>query len=359
MELDFTSDKLEEGFVEFTDKEILTMPTNFRKLIIVNRKRCRMRRRPCGDGYTYEIRFRAQGYNLSASGKTVELAKANMLKKIRAASPRSPKNVIPTVFEDFSLYYFERFRRPKVAELTYTYDEIRLKKHILPAIGRKTFRQITPSDCEALLRKLKDEGKGKTADEVHSIMSIIFKGAIAHGLMERNPLAVVPHVQHITKHGKALSDGELEALFARIKDTHFEIVYALAVFTGLRPNELKTATVENGMIKAVNSKQKKKDVVYKRIPICKRLTDYLEKVGDLSTFAFRSEKYYSMKFPTFCPGHKLYDLRTTFYSKCKELGIAEPALKAYMGHSNGKLGNSYTDLSLSYLLKEGKKLDEW
>ena len=335
------------------------MPTNFRKLIIVNRKRCRMRRRPCGDGYTYEIRFRAQGYNLSASGKTVELAKANMLKKIRAATPRSPKNVIPTVFEDFSLYYFERFRKEKVAQQTYANDELRLKKHILPAIGRKTFRQITPSDCEALLRKLKDEGKGKTADEVHSIMSIVFKGAIAHGLIERNPLAIVPHVQHKTKHGKALSDAELEALFARIKDTHFETVFALALFTGLRPNELKTATVNEGMIVAVNSKQKKKEVVYKRIPICKRLAVYLEKASPLSNFAFRSEKYYSTKFPILCPGHKLYDLRTTFYSKCKELGVAEPALKAYMGHSNGKLGNSYTDLSLSYLLKEGKKLDEW
>ena len=351
----------EQGFVEFTDKEILQMPQKFRKMIIVNRKRCRMRKHPSGNGYTYEIRYRHEGYNISACGKTIELAKANMLKKMRNAMPTNARTTeIPTTLEDFALYYFERFRRPKIAELTYKNDVRRLKRHILPALGKKKLAKITPADCEDLIESMKAAGKGKTADELRSLLSIIFKGAIAHNIIERNPLDIVPHVQHVTKHGKALSAEEIEALFARIRGTKFEIVYALALYTGLRPNELKTATVKNGMIIAVNSKQKKKETVYKRIPICKRLAAYLDKIGgNLEKVHFFCEQYYSVRFPGFCPGHKLYDLRTTFYSRCKELGVAEPALKAYMGHSNGKLGNSYTDLSNEYLLKEGKKLDNW
>lgn len=357
------SGSLEEGFVEFTEKEILQMPQHFRKIINVNRNRCRMRRRKCGNGYTYEIRFRSNGYNVSAGGKTVELARENMLHKLREIKPQNvikTKNGIPTVFQDFALYYFERFRKPKVAPLTYENDKRRLKKYILPAFGKKTFRQITPSDCESLIYSLSNAGKGKTADEVYSILSVIFKGAIAHNLIARNPISIVPRVMYETKHGKALSQKEIDEMFNRINDSHFEIVYALALYTGLRPNELKTATVENGMIVAVNSKQHKKETVYKRIPICKRLDEYLQRINrDLSIFPFKSEKYYSTRFPSFCPEHKLYDLRTTFYSKCKELGIAEPALKAYMGHSNGKIGNSYTDLSNAYLLKEGIKLNDW
>ena len=356
------ADNLKEGIVEFTEKEIKQIPQHFRRLLIVNRKRCYMRRRSCGNGYTYEIRFRCDGYNISASGKTVELARENMLRKLRETKPSKEKvkNGIPIVFEDFTLYYFERFRRPKVAQLTYEIDTQRLKKYILPAFGKKTFRQITPTDCENLVKTLSDAGKGKTAAEVYSLLSIIFKGAIAHNLIERNPIDIVPRVTYETKHGKALSSEEIETLFARTRGTDFEVVFALALYTGLRPNELKTATVERKMIIAVNSKQHKKETVYKRIPICKRLDAYLKTIGgNFTTFPFRNEKYYSMKFPTFCPGHKLYDLRTTFYSKCKELGVAEPALKAYMGHSNGKIGNSYTDLSDRYLLKEGEKLDEW
>ena len=56
------------------------------------------------------------------------------------------------------------------------------------------------------------------------------------------------------------------------------------------------------------------------------------------------------------PNHKLYDLRTTFYSRCIECGVADVAQKLFVGHSLGELGNAYTDVSDEYLLKEGKKI---
>ena len=59
------------------------------------------------------------------------------------------------------------------------------------------------------------------------------------------------------------------------------------------------------------------------------------------------------------PNHKLYDLRTTFYTRCDEYGVAAPARDEFVGHSGGALTNAYRDLSDEYLLKEGKKLDEW
>lgn len=356
----------EQGFVEFTQQEILQMPKKIQKLIIVNRKRCRLRLHKSGkETFTYEIRFRCDGYDVSASGKTLALAKTNMLEKLRAAKPKEVtenNNVgtFPTVLQDFALYYYERFRKPKLATLTYNNDMHRLRNHVFPAFGEKKIANVSPADCEALLSKLKAEGKGKTADEVHSLLSILFKGAIAHGIITVNPLLIVPHFQHETKHGKALSSEEIEEFFEKVRGKEYEIVFALALYTGLRPNELETATVKNGFIVAVNSKQHKKEIVYKRIPICKRLARYLETVNfDLSKVMVRRAQYYSFKFRELYPSHKLYDFRTTFYSKAKELGVSEHALKAFMGHSNGKLGNAYTDLSDEYLLKEGKKLDEW
>ncbi len=355
----------EQGFVEFTKQEILQMPKKIQKLIIVNRKRCRLRLHKSGkETFSYEIRFRCDGYNVSASGKTLALAKAKMLQKLRTAKPKEEKQAnagaFPTVLKEFALYYCERFRKPKLSEGTYKNDLYRLQRYIFPTLGAKKIASISPADCEELLTQLKSEGKGKTADEIHSILSILFKGAIAHGIITLNPLSIVPHFQHVTKHGKALSREELDAFLEKIRGAEYEIPFAISTYTGLRPNELQTARVENGFIIAVNSKQHKKETVYKRIPICKRLARYLETVDfDLSKILIRRAQYYSFKFKELFPSHKLYDLRTTFYSKAKELGVSEHALKAYMGHSNGKIGNAYTDLSDEYLLKEGKKLDNW
>ena len=61
------------------------------------------------------------------------------------------------------------------------------------------------------------------------------------------------------------------------------------------------------------------------------------------------------KFKAVLPNHIVYDMRTTFYSRCKECGIADAARDEFVGHSLGALGNAYTDLSDEYLLKEGTK----
>ena len=186
--------------------------------------------------------------------------------------------------------------------------------------------------------------------------SIIFKGAIAHELIERNPLNVVFHVKHEHEHGKALTKSEETAFLEKIKGVPLEPLFVLALYTGLRPNEYRTAKIDGQFIVAVNSKRKTKKVQYKRIPICKKLSAYLENV---TQFPVYHDKYLSMEFSKYCPNHKLYDLRTTFYSGCKELNVAENALKEFVGHSLGALGNAYTDLSDEYLLSEGKKLDNW
>ncbi len=130
-------------------------------------------------------------------------------------------------------------------------------------------------------------------------------------------------------------------------------MFAVALYTGMRPNEYETAKIDGKFIVCKNSKRKNGKVEYKKIPISPMLEPFLKNVSELKIYKPYTKRE---KLGKILPNHILYDLRTTFYSRCKECGVSEYALSEFMGHSLGALGNAYTDLSDGFLLKEGQKI---
>ena len=343
----------QEPLLSFTDKEIAKMPKTFRKEFRADGCTAHVRKRKCGKNHTYEIRYRKNGYNITVTNKKLEIAKQLFIEKLKVAKPVTEKSThISENLHTFAMYYFEKFRLPKVATRTYEADMHRYKKYIQPAFGDKQLQSITPEHCQNLIDTILAEGKGKTAEEIHSLLSIIFKGAIAHGLMDKNPLNLVVRMKHEGKHGTALTKDEEKRLLQAYPNTKYQTIFALALYTGLRPNEYNTAKIEGQFIVAVNSKRKHKRVEYKRIPITPMLAQYVQ---GITSFEIVNRDVIREKFKAVLPNHIVYDMRTTFYSRCKECGIADAARGEFGGHSLGALGNAYTDLSDEYLLKEGAK----
>lgn len=341
-------------FLEFTYKEILKMPKTFRRYFRAEREVIFYRKRVRGiRSCSYEARYRRHGYNISVSAPTLEELKKRFIEALHAADAELNAPKVPTNFDEFTQYYFENFRKRKVKPLTLENDKYRYNNHLKPLFGCMRIKDITPAQCQKLIDGFIDKGQGKTADEVYSLLNVIFKMAIAHGILERNPLAIVVKEKHFCKHGTALTKEEERELLTMTAGTRYQVLYAVALYTGLRPNELYTARIKGDFIIAVNSKRKTQRTEYKRIPITPMLRPYL---GGVEELHFPRIEYMRDKIKAILPNHKLYDLRTTFYTRCQECGVADVARMEFVGHSLGALGDTYTDLSDDFLLKEGNKL---
>jgi len=338
------------GFLKFTDKEILKMPKNLRNTFRAEGCTVHYRKRIRGkNSCSYEAR-----YNLSVSAPNLQALKVRFIAALKANDKDNPLPGVPTNFHEFATYYFETFWRRTVTAQTYKTETNRYKNHIQPLFGSLPIKSITPGMCQQLLDGITAKGYGKTADEVHGRLNQIFEAAIKHGLIKFNPLDIVVFIPHECEHGIALTKEEERRLLELTAGTVWQLMFAVALYTGLRPNEYASARIEGAFIVAVNSKRKNKKVEYKKIPISPMLRPYLEGVEELR---FYVPQRIREKFRALLPGHSLKDMRETFNTRCVECGVNETARKRFMGHSLGALGEAYTDLSDEFLIAEGNKLN--
>ena len=346
-----------EGALRFTQKDYLKMPRKFRQLFKTQGLTARVYRRQTSSKlkhYNYEIRLRSDGYNIYSCADNLTEAKQKFLQKLNEYEKLGEEQTaVPSTFSKFTEYFFDKFYSRKVSESTLRVAKNQFKNHLFPYFKDTALKRITPNVCQELIDRLETEGKGKTAEDVHSLLNIIFKAAIKHGLITNNPIDMMFHTKHEREHGKALTKDEEQLLLSSTADTPYQLMFAIALYTGLRPNEYKTARIEGNFIVANNSKRKNGKTELKKIPITPMLKPYLNGVTELK---FTRLEQIRNKFNAILPGHRLYDLRTTFYTRCMECGVAEAAIKKFVGHTLGGLADTYADLSDEFLFMEGQKL---
>ena len=341
----------------FSEKEILKMPKRFRQQFRYKGVTAHVHKRKSGKyNWNYEVRCQIEGIKINVSSNDYDRAKQKFIDRLdkidKYGVVQAPS--IPTTIDGFANYYFENFYKRKVKAETYRIGTNQYKNHIAPHFKNTHLKRITPKQCQELLDKLDEQGKGKTADDVFSLLNMVFKAAIKHSVLHINPMDMVFHTQHERQHGTALTKDEEKLLLTSTAGTPQQVMFAIGLYTGMRPNEYETAKLEGNFITAINSKRKNGKVEYKKIPVTPMLKPYLSGVDKIE---FSSLRIMRDRFNKLFPHHKLYDLRTTFYTRCQECGVADVARDEFVGHSLGALGNAYTDLSDEFLIREGSKLN--
>ena len=343
--------------LKFTDKEISKMPKTFKKEFRVDGCTAHVRKRSDARyRCSYEIRYRKNGYNISASARTLEEAKEKFIEKLHVAdkTDKNSSNNVPTIFYDFALFWAENYHKRKVCEKTYK-NTVHYIKRIFSQcrFATTSIKQVKATELQVIIDGYVNQGKHRTAETIFSIFNQIFNYAIKYSLIVHSPAELVFFQKQERKHGKALTLNEEQTLLARTAGTPYQLMFAVALYTGLRPNEYKTAKITGDMIIAQNSKRKNGKIEFKRIPVNPMLKPYLV---DVDTIKWVKLDRIREKFRAILPDHKLYDLRTTFYTHCQVCGIAESARNEMVGHSSGKLTDTYTDLPDEFLKQEAQKL---
>ena len=340
----------------FSRKEIDSMPRTFRKQFRCKGITAHVHKRRSGKrNWNYEIRCQVNHQKINVSSNNLEEAKQKFIRKLEEVeSGKAQKiNAVPTTFDKFANYFFDKFYKRKVGKSTFRVAMSNYKNHVLPHFGDMPLSSITADKCQELLDRLIYEDKVRTEENVFTMLNMIFKAAVKHGVMTHNPIDMVFHTKHEREHGKALTKDEEKLLLSSTEGTPYQQMFAIGLYTGLRPNEYKTAYIENGFIVANNSKRKNSKVELKKIPITPMLAPYVKEGDSLSFYRLEQIRH---KFNGILPNHKLYDLRTTFYTRCQECGVAEIATKTFVGHALGGMADTYTDLSDEFLKAEGEKL---
>lgn len=336
------------------------MPKTFRKEFRVEGCTAHVRKR-CDDRYrcSYEIRYRRNGYNVTASARTLEEAKLRFIEKLHQADKQvnnkktsGADQRVPTTFNEFAVYWLDNFHKRKVVAKNYDNAKRLFKSKLLSRFTGIQIKNINAKDIQDVLDSEIDHPR--TAEDLNGLLNQIFTYAVKFGLITHNPVELTFRKPHKRKHGKALTLEEETLLLSATAGTKYQQMFAVALYTGLRPNEYKSATIDGNMIVAINSKRRYGEIEYKRIPVIKKLKPYLIGVDKITWVKYEKIR---AKFKEILPNHILYDLRTTFYTRCEMCGVAEVAKNEMVGHSNGKLPDTYLDLSDEYLIKEAEKLD--
>ena len=179
------------------------------------------RRRTNGEGAVYQTkdgRWRAtldlgwehgkrqrkylSGPTKAAVGRAVREA----LAQVESGVPLTRDGVGPTV-EEWLWYWHDNVQARRVRESTLSAQEVVIRRHLVPHLGRIRLRELTPEHVEALLVRLEGPRFNSTsALKVHRCLSRSLVVAMQRGLVSRNvcslidaPTPVAQEVEPLTR----------------------------------------------------------------------------------------------------------------------------------------------------------------
>jgi integrase len=114
-----------------------------------------------------------------------------------------------------------------------------VQQHISPVLGDVKLKDLRPDQIQGLYNLKLDSGLSpRMVVLVHAVLHRSLNQAVKWGLIGRNPADAVSRPKVKKKEMKTLNDDQVRAFLSVAKEDRYEVLFWLAVFTGMRQGEL-------------------------------------------------------------------------------------------------------------------------
>lgn len=208
-------------------------------------------------------------------GKTYQ----DCLQKVQDLSYEVRKNTYfepsKILFSEWLTDWLNTYRKNDLKPTTYSSYEANVRVHIIPGLGHKPIKELTPKTIQLFINGKYDEGlSAATVKKIYAVMKTALIAAVDSELLLKNPARGVS----LRKEGEKVADvdGDVEddsdyggnvKIFTReeqvllekaIKGTYYYGVYKTLLYSGLRIGELtalkwKNVDLNQGLIHVVQT----------------------------------------------------------------------------------------------------------
>jgi integrase len=142
--------------------------------------------------------------------------------------------------KDYLEQWFEEVQKPTIQLSSYIKYRSDLKNHIIPSLGHRTIRQVTPQHIQTFYTNLLKSGlSSSTVLSIHGLLHKAFNNAVTWNLVARNVFDMVSLPRLTTKELQLLSMEQAHMLLEAAKEHQLETLLIVVLATGMRHGELR------------------------------------------------------------------------------------------------------------------------
>ena len=307
---------------------------------------------------TWYSRFRMFGKQYYVSGKTQKECYSNLKKAIAQTKKQGKMVVVEQVVEeptkqtitllDWYKQWLELYKVNQVKQATID-DYAKSLTYVPVEILESNITEIKAIQILKLLNKISAE---RTRQKVYELLYMVFDKAMKNEIIEKNIIANIDKPKHEKENSQPLTREQEQKFIQACKQVEHGDYFLLCLYQGLRKGECLGITDEDidftnktlSINKSINSNNQVDTTKNKQsnrvIPIFDDAMQVLEKYkylkGRIFNMCSKTLRIALEKINALLGFHvKTKDLRSTFITRCQEMGIREFAIQSWVGHRIG------------------------